>query len=274
MFRCAPQRLLLFLSSLLMFSLPFGAAAQPRPVTIAIDDGYPPYSYVEQDHPAGLYVELIRKAMLALPGWELRLVSRPWVRALQEAEQGRVDAVLPPYRGLGRDWIALYAGPLHREEVVLSCSAASHLGPASHWPEDFMGRRIGVMRGYLLSQALTAAVKQRQVVKQDFRNARDALAALALGEIDCYANDRLNVEQAHATALADPVWAARVPARLEPPYVLSSQQAFVGFSQRSLAQRPELAEFTRLLDAQLALLRARGELHQLLEQARATRQEP
>lgn len=258
----------LLFSSLLMLALPLGVAAQPRPVTIAIDEAYPPYSFVEQDRVAGLYVQLMHKVMQALPGWELHLVGRPWVRALQEAEQGTVDAVLPPYRGLGRDWIALYAGPLHREEVVLSCRAASHLGPDSHWPEDFIGRRLGVMRGYLLSQALTTAFRQQQVFKREFRNSRDALAALALGEIDCYANDRLNVEQAHAQALADPVWAARMPARLEPPYVLSSQQAFVGFSQRSLAQRPELAEFARALDAQLAQLRGSGEMQRLIEAAR------
>jgi len=262
------QRLLVLLASLLMLALPPGAGAQPRVITIAIDDGYPPYSHVEKGRAAGHYVDVMRRAMQGLLGWELRLVSRPWVRALQEAEQGRVDAVLPPYRGLGRDWIELYAGPLHREEVVLTCSAASQLGPASHWPEDFIGRRIGVMRAYLLSEVLTAAFQRQQVLKQEFRNARDALAALALGAIDCYANDRLNVEHAHAKALADPVWAARVPARLEAPYVLSSQPAFVGFSRNSLAQRPELAEFARALDAQLAHMRGSGEIQRLIDAAR------
>lgn len=248
---------------------PLLAAAQPRLVTIAIDDAYPPYSHLDNERPAGLYVALMQRAGLALPGWELRFVARPWVRALQEAEQGRVDAVLPPYRGLGRDWIALYAGPLHREEVVLSCGAATHLGPHSQWPQDFAGRRIGTMRGYLLNQSLTDAFRLQTLHKREYRNARDALAALASGEIDCYANDKLNIEQAHDLAQADSLWSTRVPARLQPPFVLSSQLAFVGISQQSLSQRPELAEFARALDAQLSVMRASGEIQRLIDGGRS-----
>ncbi|WP_349741119.1 hypothetical protein [Roseateles cavernae] len=52
--------------------------------------------------------------------------------------------------------------------------------------------------------------------------------------------------------MADPIWTKRVPARLEPAYLLSSQQAFVGFSQQALSKRPELAQ-----------LRASGEMQRL-----------
>ena len=247
----------------LLLCLPWLAWPQAQRVTIAVDDAYPPYSHVENDSAVGFYVDLVQRAMQGLPGWQLRLQPRPWVRAVQEAEQGLVDGFLPPYRGLGRDWIALYAGPLYREEIVLFCGLPTRLSATSQWPKDFAGKRIGTMRGYLLAKALTEAFESKQVSKREFRNARDALAALAAGDIDCYANDRLSIELAHEQALADAVWAARVPARLETPFVLSSQFAYIGFSQQSLSKRPELADFARALDAQLAQMRASGETQRL-----------
>ena len=42
---------------------------------------------------AGAYVEVLTAAMRELPGWRLKLVLRPWTRALQEAQQGRVDGL-------------------------------------------------------------------------------------------------------------------------------------------------------------------------------------
>ncbi len=128
-----------------------------------------------------------------------------------------------------------------------------------------MRRRIGTTRGYLLSQGLNEAFREQRLSRREYRNARDALAALAGGEIDCYANDARDIALAHAHAASDPVWAARMPARLEPPFVLSNEQAFVGFSRQSLAQRPELAEFARALDARLAQLRASGEVQRIID---------
>lgn len=241
-----------------------GALAESRTVLIATDDAYPPYSFLQQEQAAGLYLQLMRRAAEALPGWRLVFKPLPWSRALLQAEQAEVDAVLPPYRGMGRDWIALYAGPLHREEVVLSCGAATGLGAASRWPQDFGGRRIGVMRGYLLSQTVVDAVQRGLVEKHEFRNGRDALAALASGQIDCYANDRLSIAIAHQQALGDKLWAARMPAQLQPPLLLSSQQAWLAISKQALAKRPELADFARELDAQLAQLRDSGELQRLV----------
>lgn len=248
----------------LLLCMPALVVAQARQVTIAFDDAYPPYCYVENGRSLGAYILLLQRAAQALPGWEIKLSPRPWARAVQEAEQGKVDAFMPPYRGVGRSWVGLYAGPVNREEIVLSCQPSTQLGPASHWPQDFVGKRIGVMRGSLLSQSLVDAFKLGQMLKREFRLTRDALTALASDQIDCYANDKLSIELAHAQALGDSLWAPRVPAQLEPPFVLSVQPAYIGFSHQSLLNRPELAEFAGALDARLAQMRASGELARLM----------
>lgn len=241
-----------------------GAAwGQPRRVQVAIDDAAPPYSHVQDGQAAGFYPRLVQRAAEAMPGWRLELKPMPWARALLQAEQGEADGVLPPYHGLGRDWIAHYISLPHREEVVLSCAASSGVGTASHWPQDFGGKRIGVMRGYLIGPTLMEAVQRRWVHKIEFRNSRDALAALAAGQIDCYANERLNIEYTHQQARADPRWSQRMPAQLQRPVLLSEQQAFLAISKQALAKRPELAEFARELEAQLNQLRESGELQRL-----------
>lgn len=252
---------------LLLSLLPCLAVAQPRVVTLAVDDAHPPYAYASRTGQlAGSYLRMLEIAMQELPEWQLRLAPRPWVRALQEARQGTVDGFLPPYRHVERDWVALYVGPLHNEEVVLSCAPGVKTGAPLRWPADFAQRRIGTTRGYLLGAELSELFRAELARPREFRNARDALAALARGEIDCYANDRLDIEHAHAEAVADRVWAARVPPRLEPPHVLWSQQAFLAVSKASLAQRPELADFAQALNARLAQMRSRGDLQRLVDE--------
>jgi len=263
----------------LLFGLPLAlslaaaaALAQPqRTVVVAVDDAHPPYVYAQKSQAAGAYVEVLTAAMRELPGWRLKLVLRPWARALQEAQQGRVDAFLPPYREVNRDWVTVFAGPLHTEEVVLSCAARVRIGPASRWPEDFAGLRIGTTRAYLLSHELSAAIGGAQVKHREFRQGRDALAALAHDEIDCYGNDALDIEHSYSTARADQHWAPRMPGRLEAPFLLSSQKAYLGVSTQSLAQRPELADFVEALNARLAQMRASGEIKRLMDEALALR---
>lgn len=250
----------------LLLLLPGFASAQPRTVTVAVDDAHPPYAFAQNGQLVGSYGRMLERAMRELPDWRLRLELRPWVRAVQEARAGSVDGFLPPYRHAERDWVALYVGPLHTEEVVLSCTPGMKAGTAARWPADFAGRRIGTTRGYLLGTELNEMFRAERVRQREFRNARDALAALSQGEIDCYANDRLDIEHAHGEALVDSVWSARVPARLEPPVVLWSKQAYLGISKASLAQRPELAEFAQALNARLAQMRASGELQRLAEE--------
>lgn len=240
------------------------ALAEPRTVRIATDDAAPPFSHVQDGKAEGLYLKLVRRAAEALPGWRLEFKPMPWARALREAELAEADALLPPYHGMGRDWIAHYVSLPYREQVVLSCSTTSGLGAGNHWPQDFGGRRIGVNRGYLIGPTVVEAVQRGWIHKVEFRNGRDALAALASGQIDCYANERISIEVTHKQALADKLWGPRMPAQLRPALALSEQQAYLVLSRQALAKRPELAQFARELESQLSLLHDSGELQRLL----------
>ena len=73
--------------------------AQTIKVKIVTDDDYPPYSYVEDGHLKGLYIDLISRASkLLLPEYEVSLEAMPWKRALMKLEQGEEFAILPPYK--------------------------------------------------------------------------------------------------------------------------------------------------------------------------------
>jgi ABC-type amino acid transport substrate-binding protein len=255
------------LMAFLLGSLPLLAQPQPRVVTLAVDDAHPPYTQALNGEAVGVYVKVLVSAMREMPDWQLRLLVRPWARALQESRQGLVDGFLPPYKEVNREWVAAFAGPLHTEDVVLSCGPQLRIGPGSRWPIDFANLRIGTTRAYLLSHALSAAFENGQIVQREYRQGRDALAALAQGDIDCYGNDLLDIEQSYSAAMADRRWASRMPKRLEPHFVLTSQKAYVGFSAQSMAQRPELAGFIEALNVRLAQMRANGEIKRMIDEA-------
>ncbi|HEY1090245.1 MAG TPA: ABC transporter substrate-binding protein [Burkholderiaceae bacterium] len=250
-----------FVFLMLMFpGLAMAQAKVRQVVTMAVDDEHRPYINSDGEQPSGFYVQLLQRAIERLPGWELRLQAMPWSRALMHAERGDVDGLVPPYGGAKRAWMGAYAGPLFREAVVVVCDLRTGLGASARWPADYARRRIGRLRGYFLSAKLSEAVARGQVREQEFRNLRDALAALKTGQLDCVADDPVRLEMEHRQAMADPIWSARVPARLTAPAVLSSQDVFVGFSKNSIRARPELAAFAKALDEQLMLMRKSGEI--------------
>ncbi len=246
-----------------LLAWPLLLRAEPVVVTLAVDEAHPPYVYTDAGQPAGLYVQLLQRAMARLPQWELKLRALPWKRALATAEQGDVDGLLPPYRSAGRGWMAAYAGPLYREEVVVLCDAGASVGASPSWPDSFSGLRIGTPRAYFLSRHMSSAVSGGKVLRQEFNDARDALAAMAGHQIDCIADDHFTIQFEYARAQRSPHWASRMPRELEDAHALEVQETFVGFSRNALARRPELAEFIRALDQQLAQLRASGETERL-----------
>jgi polar amino acid transport system substrate-binding protein len=255
----------------LMLSVPLLGGAQPAVVTLAVDEAHRPYFYAQADEPEGLYAEILRAAMTRLPQWQLRFRPMPWKRALTNAERGEVDGFAAPYRHVSREWLIRYVGPLFLEEVALFCDPRLGLGATAAWPDGYLDLRMGAQRGYVLSERLGEAVSAGKVQRVDFSRARDALAALSNRQVDCVVDDRLSVESEFDDARRNLVWAARMPASLPAPVVLEAKESFVGFSRRSLERRPELAEFAKALDEQLALMRSSGEIARLARKHEAQR---
>ena len=63
-------------------------AEAPTPVVIYGDDDYPPYSYVENGQLKGIYTQIVREAVQAMPQYAVQLRPVPWKRGLLMLQTG------------------------------------------------------------------------------------------------------------------------------------------------------------------------------------------
>ncbi|OFZ29148.1 MAG: hypothetical protein A2622_13990 [Bdellovibrionales bacterium RIFCSPHIGHO2_01_FULL_40_29] len=135
---------LLFIS----FANLISSTSQAQTLSIAMDENFPPYCYInESGKPAGIYVELLSQ-MLETNGIKFQFRPLPWARLVSETDQNTVDISIP--------WRAT---PERFEKYKM-------LGPFTHGAGDYYffakktskatwnslidlkGKSIGVVRGF------------------------------------------------------------------------------------------------------------------------------
>ncbi|SON53024.1 substrate-binding periplasmic protein [Vibrio tapetis] len=183
-------RLLLLI---VVVSISFGTLASQN-VVIYGDDNYPPYSYIENGEPKGIYVDILRLVFSEMDDYTVTIRMVPWKRGLRYIEQGKGFALFPPYYTEKRDPWMLFSESILREEVVVFGKPNKLIGKRN-WPEDFHGTVIGLNRGYnpysMGGHEFGEAVKSGHIVVEEATNGIINLNKLEKGRIDFYINDRL-----------------------------------------------------------------------------------
>lgn len=229
-------------------------ARAAQDVVLYGDDDYPPYSYVEQGQFKGLYVDLLRLAAKAMPGYRIDLQPRPWRRGLAELEKGTSFGLFPPGMKAERTFIAPYSVPLYRETVALFCHPDVMKTARKHFPADFSGLTIGVNAGFLLSQRLIDAAHLGLVTLEPAKGNEANLKKLALKRIACYASDRA---AARYSAKLLRGYLAQLDFTLLEALELSGEDTFIAYSANNTP--PYKADFIAKMNAALELLRINGE---------------
>jgi len=236
-------------------SLPVAAA---ETVTLYGDDGYPPYSYVENGQFKGIYVELLQAAAAKLlPHYRLELKPVPWRRGVAMLENGQALGLFPPYLRRERTYIWPYSTPLYREQVVIVCNTAALNKPRRRFPDDFGDVTIGINSGFALADSLIQARAAGKVGIDEAMGNAINIRKLRNNRIGCYINDRLSIfhtlkHMGHRPG--QPMQAGELAVR--EVAVISGEEAFVGFSRRASA--PYKDDFIRRLNAALLELQAAG----------------
>ncbi len=175
--------------------LPLIANAAEK-VLIYGDDGYPPYSYLDNDGktPKGIYVEILRQAFTKMPEYEVEIKLYPWKRGLDMIQTGKGLAMFPPYFSEEREsWMNL-SEPILAERVMVF-GTAEKLKGKSKWPEDFYGTKIGLNAGFnplsMGGKGFAEAIKEGKLTLDEGKDTETCLKKLAAGRSDFYINDQL-----------------------------------------------------------------------------------
>lgn len=261
--------LLLILLSGVLCSHPTRANTQ---VEVIADDDYPPFSYRDGLHVAGLYAIILQRVFDKMPAhYQISMKPVPWKRGLIMMREGTAFAIFPPYFFPDkRPYLEHYSLPLMKERVTLFCGSQyiSDLKQRTGrhkpiWPDDFQGAQVGINPGYLL---LGDDFWERHYdgfyrIEEGANNQKNLLK-VAKGRMDCMVNSRLSVlwDMRQLIIKGQPVSSDDIIQ----VKILKEQQGFLAFSKDVLQRYPFQKDFMTRFNALLSEMQASGELQGII----------
>lgn len=257
------MRWLLFIS--LIFSAESAAYHPPTKVVVYGDSGYPPYSYLRDGQPAGIYVDILKTVFETMPSYQVKIQLLPWKRGLKMLEVGEGFALFPPYYyPEQRLYISPYSEPILKEEVSVFCSSKTASSrELTSWPKSYFGLTIGINESFSLGGGeFWQAVKNGQIQIKEAQGNRDNILNLYNDKVDCYINDRLSIlweiKQLIQEGSLPTDWTVIESASV------SSEQGYLGFTNVTPERYPYKNEFVTDFNASLEKLKQDGTLEAIL----------
>ncbi len=215
-----------------------------RTLRIGGDWNYPPYSYIAEDQPLGLDMEMARAVGQAL-NVDVEIWQGSWGDVRRWLEEGSIDAVAGMAYSEEREKIYDFSTPY----AYLSFDLFVPQGSTLQGMEDLRDKAVVVQRGGVMEEYLVRSGLAGRVVLVE--NAPDALTLLAAGRYDAAL---LNEAQGHYFLQKNPDW------RLKALAVDSPQTVRYGFAVREGNQ-----DVLNLLNQGLNLVKREGTYDRILE---------
>ncbi len=236
---------LIIMSSSLVFA--------KQSVTLYGDVSYPPYCFKNNGAAAGIYVDVLKEAFKTMPGYEVEIKLIPWKRALALVKAGDGFGVFPPYRIKERESWLNFSEPIIDEQVLVF-GTAENLAGKNKWPDDFMGTKFGLNRGFnpisMGGKAFNTAGKTGKLTIIEANTSEQNLNKLNGGRIDFYLYDRMIDISAYPN--------------IKRGMVVQSNSGYVGFT-RKVAQYPYADDFKQKLDKAIKDLKASGKIKAIIK---------
>ena len=251
----------IFLGILGTFILTMGLAwGMAQKVDIYCDDDYAPYSYVKDGKAVGIYVDILTRAFSKMPEYEVTIVPVPWQRGLDLMERGKGFALFPPYfRPQVRPFMDYPAALL---EEGYSMVGSKTLKDDAVWPDDFVGMKVGVNRGYNVPRMKEARAMGVRIVVADTIQAN--IMKVAAGEVDAYINDR-NTLLWNLREMRKPADHAAALDQLQLIMDISHERGYLGFTNRDQGRFPFKQAFIIQFVRVIQTMKESGEIQKILD---------
>ena len=243
-----------------------GAQDGVTEVDIHVDDGYPPFSYIEDGEPKGIYITILEGIFDRVDGYEVNLKPIPWARGKAMMEKGDGFALTPAFFH-GHDWPYLhpYSLPYHVETIRVVCNEAILSGGRKSWPEGFKNATIGNVQGFSGwgGAEFHEMVANGEVQYEELPNT-DSLVKVALrGRVDCILIEEtaFNIKHKEMRAeLGDDV----VSLRKGP--IANSDPIYIGYSKpaREAGTYPFMFDFMQKVDSAIYQMKKSGAIQRIL----------
>ncbi|BBH53344.1 substrate-binding periplasmic protein [Fluviispira sanaruensis] len=221
-------------------------ASAKEKILIYADDGYQPYSYIDNGNPAGIYYNILKEAFSKLKDFEVKIEAVPWKRGLAEVESGNIFAIYPPYyRPKERAWME-YSEKILDEKYTLFCRATKSIFAKKNWPEDYKGISVTKNSGFALPKNIMDPVEKGIITLSETKNTQQNLRKLIAHHADCYVNDDIAIEIELAKMKKAGEYKPEMPEeKIIKILDLSQETGFIGFSKKSQSKFPYKSKFIK-----------------------------
>jgi len=163
-------------------------------VELSGDMNYPPYSYIENGTPKGVYVDIIKTAFKQIKEYDVRFNMMAYKRAIAMTKQGKTVGFFPPYYGKERTQWTKFSEPILAETTIVFAKE-DILKDRKNYPEDFYGKTLCLNRGFnkslLGGDKLAAAIDSKKLKLIEANDNQGCLSRVSRGLADFYINDQL-----------------------------------------------------------------------------------
>lgn len=250
---------------------PFSTADQPISVSIAADNNYPPYSYLDNGKMSGIYTDIISEISKKMTNYNISIMPLPWKRALLNVQQGEIPFIYPPYfRPKERPYLK-YSSPLLTERLVMFCHRdVMEKIPRQRFPEDYKGLSIARNLGFLVGEHILKANEDGIIKLIETTDAQAALFRIYSRRLDCYINDRLSVLfELKKLAMKETL----DQNQLIEAVVFSKEDAFLATHQNSV-HFPFAAAFLHEFNQHLQTMQTHGDIQRIIERYQSFNRPP
>ncbi|MCP3925702.1 MAG: amino acid ABC transporter substrate-binding protein [Desulfobacterales bacterium] len=168
---------LIILLSLVCISQSFGS----DPVVIAIDEGNPPFMYIDGGKAAGFYPTLI-ESIFQIMKIPVVIKPLPWKRAILNADQGKMG-IAGIYKNADRLKKYDYSNEIFQEQLLLFIHKEKAF-PYNNF-SDLKGKTIGVIRGWSYGDEFDTYIKDKLFFVNEERNDAMNFKLLFNKRFDC-----------------------------------------------------------------------------------------
>lgn len=163
-------------------------------VELSGDMNYPPYSYVENGTPKGVYVDIIKTAFKRIKEYDVKFNMMAYKRAIAMVKQGKTVGFFPPYYGIDRTRWTKFSEPILAETTIVFAKE-NILKDRTTYPEDFYGKTLCLNRGFnkslLGGDKLASDIENKNIKLIEANNNQACLSRVSRGLADFYINDQL-----------------------------------------------------------------------------------
>ncbi len=263
----------------LFFFFSSTAVNADQKVEIATYDVLPPFAFKDQDGKlTGVYIEIVKKAVSRMPGYNVKFKLLPWARAKSEIEMGRVFAILPPYFH-AHDWLTIakpqrpyiwpYSLSLFTQRDVVICNEKVLSIPRDNFPQDYQGLNFVMWRGDgRAGETFMNIVKDKKINMHLFSDIKSTIPSLISGRADCTVTSRIPfawfVKQMKDSGEWEKYNESNIA--LKEAAVIFSSPGYLGYTDINAEKNfPYKKDFTIKFDIEIFKMKRSGEIQKIVD---------